>query len=190
MGTLADVFAPARARRVYAALLACLAAGCFAELDWRELRVEDGGYSVSLPGRPSEQARPLAVTPQVGAQITMRQWSARAKESVFAAGYADFPFADEKRLAEVSDALVRNISGRVEKRVAVALDSMSGLETVATGRSADAPLALRVRIYADGPRLYQVAVLGRPGDIPEDELDRFFSSFRLLRPTSSAPAKR
>jgi hypothetical protein len=158
--------------------------GCFADLDWRELRSEEGGFSVWLPAKPVEQSRELSGRPGV----VMRQWSARARETAFAAGYASLPGIDRATLTGMSDALVGNISGKVEKRHDIALGEARGIETIASGEGGGSALALRVRVYAYGGRLYQVAVLGKPGDVAEADLETFFSSFRIdTKPAVTPP---
>src|SRR4051794_5888455 len=111
-------------RSVAALLFAVLLAGCYADLDWRELRVKEGGFSIWLPARASQQARELSGIPGAG---EMRQWSARAKETAFAAGYADVDGARLATALEFSDALVGNIGGRVESRRDLELAGLRGI---------------------------------------------------------------
>ena len=149
-------------------------------MDWRELRSDEGRFTAWLPGRFSLESRTLsgfAATP-----VPMRQWSAKAKESVFAVGYADFERIGPSTLIEMSDALVRNVSGSAAARRNVSASGMQGIETVASGRAGGVPVSLHLRVYARGSRLYQLAVLGKPDDVSQAELETFFGSFRLIEP--------
>jgi hypothetical protein len=165
-----------QARRSLAALLTALfLAACYADLDWREVRVAEADFSVWLPARASEQARPLSGIAGAG---EMHQWSARARDTAFAAGYADLERSDATAAAAFSDALVRNIAGQVDSRREISLGALRGIETIATGSSAQGPLRLQLRVYAGAKRLYQVATLGKPGDLSAEESQTFFDSFR------------
>jgi len=161
--------------RWIALLAAVLLAGCGADLDWRELRARDAGFVASLPGRAFEESRPLA-----GREgVQMHQWSARARNTVFAVGYADFPRIDAATLAGLRDALVRNIGGRMEKEQPIVLGDANGVEVLARGEGGGAPLELRLRLLARGARVYQAATLGPPGELSPTELETFFGSLKL-----------
>lgn len=154
--------------------------GCFAELDWRELRSAAGGFSVLFPARPLEASRPVA-----GAvEAVMHQWSCKAAGSVWAVAYLDLTESARRAPAQavirLRDALLANIDGRVLAERALRLEDAAGVETRARGRSAGAEVELNVRILARGRRLYQLAVLGAPGAAGEEGLRTFFDSFRLL----------
>jgi hypothetical protein len=162
-------------RSLVALLTTLFLAACYADLDWREVRVTEADFSVWLPARPSEQARPLS---GIAGVREMHQWSARARDTAFAAGYADLEGADAAVATAFSDALVRNIAGRVDSRRDISLGALRGIETIATGSSAHGALQLQLRVYAGPKRLYQVATLGKPGDLSPEESQTFFDSFR------------
>src|SRR5688572_7560896 len=94
---------PVYVRAALAALL--VLAGCYPDLDWRELRPPDAGFVAMLPGRIVEESRPLPAGP------VLRQWSSRARQSLFAVGYADLP--GPATLDGLRDTLVANIQGQV-----------------------------------------------------------------------------
>lgn len=107
----------------------------------------------------------------------MWQWSARARDTAFAAGYVDYPGqADAESLL---GALVRNIGGRVTSRRDVRAGDLAGIEIRAAGAASGSELELRLRVFAVGTRLYEAAVLGRPGDLTEADVETFFSSFKI-----------
>jgi hypothetical protein len=160
------------------ALLAALC-GCHADLDWREFRSDEGRFSVWFPGVPALESRQLSGR---GDPVAMRQWTAKSRSTVFAAGYADFARLDRGTLDEISVALVRNIGGTAVRQRELEIAGAKGTETIAEGYAGSARLSLRLRLYARGNRLYQIAVLGTPDDFPEDGLETFFDSFRLGPP--------
>jgi hypothetical protein len=156
---------------VLLATFALLAAGCSPELDWRELRSEDGRFVAVLPGRPHLDERELAGQPGT----VMHLWTARAGGAVYGVGYLDQATANPALVARTRDALVANIAGHLVRDKEITQDSASGREFTAEG--AEATLVARV-LVADR-RLYQVAVVGKKGNMNAIGIETFFSSFRI-----------
>ena len=155
--------------------LCMLLVGCSPDLDWREVHPDGGGFSVWLPARPNAQSRPL--NEGGGPPVVMWQWSARARETAFAAGYVDYPERPEAET--LLSALVRNINGRVTDRRNVRAGDIPGIEIRAAGTASGSELELRLRVFPMGSRLYEAAVLGRPGDLTEADVETFFGSFKI-----------
>jgi hypothetical protein len=106
----------------------------------------------------------------------MHLWSARAADSVFAIGYADYPAVDVRTLDSTRDALVKNIGGRtLEERPLVQI-GLVGREIVAESGET----LLTARLLVSGARLYQVAVLGKKNAVAAADLDLFLTSFQPL----------
>lgn len=154
---------------------------CHANLDWREVRPPEGAFSLWMPARTFEETRELVIA---GQRVSMHQWSARARDTLFAIGYADFAPPTPEALTALRDALVANISGKV-------LSDQAGpnrRDIAAAGEVNGAPLMLHLRLAASGQRLYQIVVLGKPEDLSAGDVDFFFQSFRQLTPGQSLPA--
>jgi hypothetical protein len=155
-------------------LVALLAVACSPELDWRELKSAEGGFVAMMPGKPLYEERTLAGTPA----LAMHLWSARAADSLFGIGYADYPVLDEGTLDGIRDALIKNLGGHL-------LEERSLLSAGFTGRefaAASASRMLRVRLLVRGRRLYQLAVLGDENAISAAKIEPFFSSFQARAP--------
>ena len=165
--------------RLGLALAAALAlAACSPELDWREFRSPEGGFSVLLPGKPARESRELVVA---GARTTMHMVSAHAPEMAFGVGYADLPPGTDpaRALEEGRAALVKNIGGRVtaERR----LEGVPGVEFEAEGAAEGNPMRLAARVVVSGNRYYQAVLVGRAARVAEVDRTMFPGSFRLLR---------
>jgi hypothetical protein len=170
------MWALSAARPVYVVLAVAAAlalCSCYADLDWRELRPAEAGFVAMLPGRITEESRPLAAFPQA----SLHQWSARAKQSLFSVGYADVGSAPAVNIFR--DALLANINGAIESERDLSIPGARGRETRATGTATGAPVVLRLRLYQRNTRVYQMAVISRPGDLSEDDFETYFTSFRL-----------
>ena len=176
------------------ALLLMLAAACSERLEWREFRSPDG-YSVSIPGRSQTVAREVAFE---GQKISMSMTSTGVGPSMFAVGAARLPAgiagdadARERVMIHFRDALVRNIGGTIRAMGPAPLVLPPGSvhvlrasqEVQASGRAGgkgpETVLAARFFIV-DDDRLFQLIALGGEGGIEPQDLDTFFTSFRLL----------
>lgn len=125
-----------------------------------------------LPGKAGYEERALAGTPAV----VMHLWSARAANSVFGVGYADYPALDEGTLDGVRDALIRNLGGHLLEERPLLLPELAGREFAAAGGNR----TLRARLLVDGTRLYQIALIGEGHALSAADADLFLSSFRPL----------
>ena len=152
-------------------LVALLVLACSPDLDWRELKSADGGFEAVLPAKLRYEVRTLGAP-----AVTMHLWSARAANSVFGVGYADYPAVDAALLDGTRDALVKNIGGRVLEEKPLLHKGLPGREFVAESGAT----RLRARLLVSGKRLYQLAVLGERDAVAAADVELFLSSFRPL----------
>jgi hypothetical protein len=173
-------------------LAVALLVACAPKFDWREIRSADGGFVVHLPDKPQTVAREIDFD---GAPIAMTMTSTGVGPTIFAVGVARLPAqatadpaAVRRTVAFFRDALVRNIGGSVTSVRSASLSASGGR----TLRAAEAVTArgkigadgraahLAARFYVADDRIYQVVALGAAGELSDDVLETFFSSFRLL----------
>lgn len=176
------------------ALAAALLAGCSPKFDWREIRSAEGGFAIHLPDKPQSVTRDIDFD---GARIALTMTSTGVGPTMFAVGVARLPpqalgdaTAIRRTVAFFRDGLVRNIDGAVIWQRPAPLAATGGhtlraAEAVAArgkigagGRAAQ----LAARFYVADDRFYQVVALGAEGELSDDVLETFFSSFRLLPP--------
>ena len=160
-----------------AAILVVLG-GCYADLDWREIRAPSVGYGVLMPARTQEQSRPLV---GLTGEPVMHMWSATALDTLFGFGYLERPAKHAIRLTDLGDALVRNIAGKIVSTRQMKSGDLTGLELVAVGEVGGRPAQLHARLIEDGSRIIQLAVLGPPGKIGQADLEMFLDSLRIGR---------
>ena len=169
----------ARLRRSLARLAALLVlvtlAGCYPDLDWKELRPPEAGFRVLMPARTEASS---GTGPDGVAQS---RWGAQTRLGLFGVAWADYPDAAAAHLGPVQDSLVRNAGGPAEAEQS---RSEAGVElrrfTVRARAGDGSGRELHVRLIARGRRLYQLAVVGQPGALSEADLDTFFLSFQTL----------
>jgi hypothetical protein len=174
-------------------------AACSPKFDWREVRSTADAYAVSLPGRPQIITRDIEVPLAAGAQkLSMTMTSAGVDGAMFAVGAAHLPgpvaqnpAAVQSAMAFFRDGLLRNIgiTGPVREAPPAALAARTVTQRAATsfeargelGRPGEkpAPARLAARIYVVDDRLYQIVAMGSAADLPDSEIENFFTSFHL-----------
>jgi hypothetical protein len=163
---------PRRSSALRVLLLALfLAAACSPELNWRELRSEEGGFVAVLPGKPRFEEREISGEPGV----VLHFWSSEASGAVFGVGYADYPASRRVPVEQTRDALAGNIRGRIVEDKELAPGSAKGREF----RAENADTFLAARLLASGSRLYQIAVVSRKDGIAPTDVELFLDSLRL-----------
>lgn len=164
--------------RALAAVL--LLAGCYPNLDWREVSSTEGGYAVLLPAKPERASREVAIG---GRRLVLHMTSVHKEGMAFGVAYAALPATtagQETLLTDARDALVRNIGGRVTAERALEVGGHRAREFIAEGTAEGEPMRLAARVLATNDRFYQVVFVGRGGRGAESEVNMFLESFRLL----------
>jgi hypothetical protein len=162
------------------AVAICVALGllaCSRELDWREIKSDEGRFTAMVPGKPRYETRALSGG-SGGAAATMHLWSAQARKSVFGVGYADYPAGNGGILDSTQSALVANIHGNLLEESRILRNGLAGRALVAQGGDT----VLRAQLWVSGRRLYQLAVLGPGNDLSAADVELFFSSFSPRNP--------
>jgi len=163
-------------------LFLLLLSGCYADLDWRELKSTEGGFKVLMPARVHQNAGPMGTG---AGNVTLTLWTAETDGAVFGAGYADFPDTGDtaggaaSQLSAARDGLARNVRGKVISEQTVHTASLPGRSLIIEGFAADgSSRVVHAHLYASGRRLYELAVIARPGALTETDLEMFFGSFK------------
>jgi len=188
------------ARAVAWMLVTAAVVGCSPKFDWREVRSTADAYTVSMPGKPQVVTRDLELPLADGTQkVSMTMTSAGVGPTMFAVGVAHLPSRVPQDTVQASmtyfrDGLLRNIGARTaEKEVTPppgraappALRASTSFEAHGQiGRPGEKPEPARLaaRIYVVDDRIYQIVAMGRAADLPDEEIETFFTSFKLMSP--------
>ena len=157
-----------------------LAAGCYPDLDWREVTSASGGYAVLMPARPDRAQREVVMG---GVTLSMSMTSVQREGVAFGVADAEIPTSYARPmelLAAARAGLLRNIEGRVVSERTVAIDGVEGEEFRAEGTANGHPMQLAARVLIAGPRFYQIVFVGQRGRVPPADVDLFLGSFRIL----------
>ena len=169
-------------RRAAALFLGCALAlaGCFAELDWREVYWEEAGLKVLLPARPAKSAREVELA---GQKVPMEMLQSQLTGMAFGVAYSPLPKGDpDAVLAAVRDGLLRNIDGRLltEREVQVRGASAPGREFTGEGVVAGTPMLVAARLVAAGGRFYEVVFVGRKDRAEKVDLPLYLGSLTIV----------
>ncbi|MGZ8289915.1 MAG: hypothetical protein ACXW2U_13210 [Telluria sp.] len=168
------------------ALAAIVLAGCSPQYNWRDYTSPDAPYSAMFPDKPAAHTRSINLD---GMNVNMTMTAAEVEGTVFAIGTGEAPDA-AKAAAAVSamkTALVKNIGATVtgEKVAASASAGSAGasqrtaIDIEAKGVQNGVPMRLVGHFESRGTRFYQVIVMGKEKNVPQDEVDMFMRSFKL-----------
>ena len=159
-------------------------AACAPELDWRELSVPEGRFSVLLPGKASQETRTLNTA--AGA-LTMTMYACSLKQGTMGVAYTDYAAAAHageamrEQLDAARDALLRNIGARAHSEEAIQIAGLPGRQVYAEGRAGTQGALLKARFVVAGNRLYQIAYVGTREGLAMADIDMLLTSFKLLR---------
>lgn len=158
--------------------------GCSPAYDWREVRGADAPFTVLLPAKPATHTRDINLD---GMLVTMTMTGAQVDGATFAVGSAKLPdhAMPQAALNAMKTALVNNIRGTVkrEKALPASANSPPSIEIEAVGIptvASDAqPTVLFARFAEKNRRIYQAVVVGPEKAVTRDNVDTFFTSFKL-----------
>ncbi|MEW9584109.1 hypothetical protein [Paraburkholderia sp. DGU8] len=168
-----------------ALLLGVVLSACSPTFDWRTVTNNDNGYSVDFPAKPGNDQRAVQID---GAPMEMAMQTAEAGNAVFAVGTVMLPDDHEatQRIALdfLRDGLARNVRAVPDAHaVAITLAAggqIPGVEMKLSGEagSQHETRTVYARLAARGRHVYQAAIIAS-GPLPQEQIDQFFSSFRL-----------
>lgn len=171
-----------RARRLTLVIVAVLGA-CTPPLDWRQLRPDGWGLSVSFPCRPASHARAV---PLAGAPVELTLLACSADGHTFAIASADLadPARVDPALRALGAAALANVQGTAEAEQAAVVPGMTPYPSArrwhVRGRLPDGvAVQEQVMVFGHGLRVFQATVVGPRTD---DALVRpFFDSIEVAR---------
>jgi hypothetical protein len=155
-------------------------AACAPELDWRELSVPEGRFTVLLPGKAQRESRTFNTA--AGA-LLMTMHACSLKQGTMGVSYTDYPAEEaaagrsREHVDAARDALLRNIGASVHSEEEVPVADLPGRQVYAEGRDG---AQLKARFVVAGSRLYQIAYVGTRDGLPMADIDMFLTSFKLL----------
>lgn len=167
-----------KARRTMLAVIALFIFGCLQNATFTEFVSEEGGFSVSMPGTPTEETQSI---PTEAGDIEIHMFSIESGSTAYLVGYSDYPpdvieIVDSDMLLDSArDGAVGD--GALLSEKSITLGDYPGREL--TVETSDEGIMVYARVYLVGNRLYQV-VVSTGDDALTEEMRGFLDSFKLL----------
>ncbi|MBW4582020.1 MAG: tetratricopeptide repeat protein [Tildeniella nuda ZEHNDER 1965/U140] len=152
---------------------------------WQETTSTEGGFSVFLPGKPSQEEIPGQ---SEGDPTSYRVWLT-SRTATYAVQFADFQAAQllpeqiKHSLNAAPSNLVNGLNGKLLKVCPIQLGAHPGREVVFS--TADGLIG-KARIYQVNSRFYIASILALSESVLNTEGDKFLGSFKLLSNTSTS----
>jgi hypothetical protein len=172
-------------RALYVPVCVVALAACSPTYDWRTIMNNDNGYTVDLPAKPSLDERQVDID---GTPMKMDMQTAEAGGAVFAVGTVMLPNDDPNTQHATLDflraGLARNLGAAPNARAMpiplAAGGNVPGLEVTFSGAAGpkQETRIMHARLVAKGRHVYQAAVVAQK-ELPPEQLDQFFQSFKL-----------
>ena len=166
-----------------AALLLGACAGGGGGGDWQTFDASEGGFRVSMPGKPTK-GRDVLTTAAGPLEGVNYVYTTPDQRGAYGIDYVDYPAEvvrrnDPERILEAArDGLVGKLRGRVRDERRVGLEGQAG-------RAVELALGdgrfVRAQLYLVGQRQYQLVVVTPDERTAANDAERFLASFRLLR---------
>jgi hypothetical protein len=162
-----------------AAALATMGVATAQPADWETVIVEEGSFTVSMPGRPEHDVM-RDETPQLG-KVEVHTLRYRDAATTFMVGFVAYESAvamDARAEIESNrDHLVRGVKATVLEQRDIGFEGGSGIEFTAESTA----YRIKSRVYFRDNRSYQLIAAVRKGEQDAAAVERFLGSLRLLQ---------
>ena len=160
-----------------------LAAASRADESWETFTSKEGKFSISLPGKPTEQKQQA---PSALGQLDVHLFSVEpAADRAYVVSYTDYPDGSvtkenrDRVLDATTRGVVKSLKGRLvsETRISIGKDESPGREVLIElpGKAS----FYRGRVYAVKDRLFQAVLMGPEDFVQGKKADEYFASFKL-----------
>ena len=164
--------------------------------DWHEFTSVEGNFTVLFPVEPEEQVQRA---PNAAVETEVHLFMADMGAAAYMIAYNDLPYAVTPDLTS-SEVVESSFDSLRETFLAGFDGTANGEETISLagypGRQIDFTVSDKVlpgggygkvQVYAVDTRLYQVAALGTPGALSNEDIETFLSSFALVDIPANEP---
>jgi len=146
---------------------------------WMKVTCKQGGFTVNMPGTPTEQ--PVGNMKTRIGSVTLHMFTLVGEKAAFVVSYADAPNGKLESAAETfrqaRDRVLRDLKAKLVSERKVTLGKLPGSEIVAEMPQGG---IVRMRTYRGDTRGYQIAIATRKSFANSPDIARFLGSFKLL----------
>ena len=149
---------------------------------WIVCTSREGGFSVSLPGKPTEsKQRVMTATGNLDVHLFIVETK---DDAAYVVSYCDLPAADlkggtaDKRLDHARDGAVDKARGKLRTEKKITIAGYPGRELVI---ETDKEVVIKMRIFAVNKRLYQTIAMGSGAFFLSKDVGHFLDSMTLVK---------
>jgi len=165
-------------------VVGALLAGCGGseQAGWLRFRSEEGGFSILMPGTPTEEVR--AQETELG-KIEMHMFTYKVEGVAYMVGYSVLPAAvaatafANRTLDGACDGLVDAFGGTEMSRKDITVGIFPGRDLEIRVEDTDQITTVHSRIYMVKDMFYQLVVVGREGQSTAEDTVKYLDSFTL-----------
>jgi hypothetical protein len=153
-------------------------------LSWQDYSSAPGRYTISIPGKPTEQIRKVPIPN--GTQLDLNLANVEVSDAAYLVSYLDYPAdllgkADPQTLLTQSlqGAVQNSIQGEIVKQEETTIDGVPCRRFEAKGKVKEKDASAQGIFCLEKNRLYQVLAIGETKEIFPENADTFLSSFKI-----------
>jgi hypothetical protein len=166
-------------KRIVLLILMCLplaSAGCDNTPNWQEFTPKDGRFSILMPGTPREETQTISGldVPTFWFDIGVETYAVSYFEPP--TGTTD-PANVDATLDAMRDSSILSAGGKLLEEEAITLQNFPGRKLKVKPQSE--PGFVISHIFLVNERVYFLLYQSKKDDIPADNADKFFNSFKL-----------
>ena len=173
--------------------LIAIAVGIYYQLhkpvEWQEFVSSAGAFSISMPGKPSEQVQKQFVSTSRGT-VDLHNFILDQGEIAYLASYTDtlggaelvrsLKEKEQDLLDGARDGALEYSRGKLVSEAPITLGKYPGRQIKIAGERSGLQFTANLRVYLVGTQIYQIGILS-PNDIDSSkEMAKFFDSFKLI----------
>ena len=152
----------------------------FSNAYWQELKSEQGGFSVSMPGTPEYKKHIVNTS---SGMLDLHEYSLNKPDIAFSASYCDYPAEVVKQttkqimLNNVRDGVIAGMHGRLLSELIIEMKGHPGRQLHAEISSGAG--IMEGRIYIVENRLYQISVATGKQNAFSTDIGKYLDSFKF-----------
>ncbi len=146
---------------------------------FQEFRSDAGNFSILMPGKPKTENQTIE-TP--AGSIVLVSYMAGSSKAGCAVAFADYPqqlidASDKQKLLDgAQNGAIKNVNGRLVKETRVSFNGLPARDVVI---EIPGKAFINARLIISGPRLYQLMLITPTNEGHEEDVSKFFNSFKI-----------
>jgi hypothetical protein len=173
--------------------LIAIAVGIYYQLhkpvEWQEFVSQEGSFSVSVPGKPSEQLqkKPIGTS---GKSVDMHNFIVDRGDVAYLVSYTDtlggaelvrtFKEKEQDLLDGAREGALEYSRGKLVSETRITLGKYPGRQIKIAGERGGIQFTAHWRFYLIGTQIYQLGILNPNSIDTTIEMAKFFDSFKLI----------